>query len=235
MSEIVRRKAMIGMAVALALAAVMGFGGVALAHGQGNGQGSSELRSSGSLTDQEIAGLQYMVEEEKLARDVYAVMYERWGFAAFERISASEQRHMDSVVRLMVRYDVENPTLEEAGVFANAELQELYEQLIATGDRSLEDAVRVGAAIEEIDILDLQQHMSETDREDILRVYGSLLRGSENHLRAFTRALERESGDSYTPQYMSQEAYDAIVGSSSQRGNGRGSGGRPGARSERSG
>jgi len=234
MSLWIRRGRTISLSVALALVAMMLLGTAAAAQGTGNGQGSGALASSGSLTDEEVAGLQYMIEEEKLARDVYSMLSERWGFAAFGSISASEQRHMDALARLLERYGLENPIREEVGVFANSELQGLYDQLIASGEESLADALRVGAAIEEIDILDLEHNISETGRADIVRVYESLLRGSENHLRAFTRALERETSESYVPQYLSHEAYESIVGSSSQRGNGRGSGGRRGMPSGRS-
>jgi len=234
MSMWFRRRRTIGLSVALALVAMMLFGTAVAAQGTGNSQGSGALGNSGSLTDEEVAGLQYMIEEEKLARDVYSVLSERWGFAAFESISASEQRHMDAVARLIERYGLENPIREEVGAFDDTELQELYDQLITSGEKSLADALRVGAAIEEIDILDLERHISESGQADILRVYESLLRGSENHLRAFTRALERETGESYAPQYLSQEAYESIVGSSSQCGNGRGSGSRRGMPSGRS-
>ena len=68
----------------------------------------------------------------------------------------------------------------------------------------------MGAAIEEIDILDLQERMAQTDREDILLVYSNLKRGSENHLRAFVNNLERR-GIEYSPEHLSQEEYDEII------------------------
>lgn len=48
--------------------------------------------------------------------------------------------------------------------------------------------------------------------------------GSANHLRAFTSTLECQTGESYTPQYMEQADYDAIVavGDNGQQGRGRG-------------
>ena len=51
------------------------------------------------------------------------------------------------------------------------------------------EALLVGAAIEEIDILDLQKHIAETNNPEIQNVYNNLLRGSQNHLGAFTRML----------------------------------------------
>ena len=74
----------------------------------------------------------------------------------------------------------------QAGVFENAELQSLYNQLIAQGSQSLEQALLVGGAIEEIDILDLQERLAQTDQADIQLVFESLLNGSTNHLNAFS-------------------------------------------------
>ena len=41
----------------------------------------------GDLSDAEILGLQFMREEEKLARDVYVSLYEQWGLMPFKNIS----------------------------------------------------------------------------------------------------------------------------------------------------
>ena len=174
----------------------------------------------GVLTDAEASGLLYMREEEKLARDVYLTLFEQWGFQSFANIARSEQTHTDAVQRLLERYDLPDPAdAQGVGEFTNPDLQALYDQLVAQGSQSLPAALEVAAAIEEIDILDLHEYIGQTDKEDILQVYHSLLSGSENHLRAFVSALERQAG-AYQPQYLDQEAYDAIINASSSRGRG---------------
>ncbi len=55
-------------------------------------------------------------------------------------------------------------------------------------------ALKVGIGIEELDIADLEEYISGTDNADLRRVYANLLRGSENHLRAFERLLARSGG-----------------------------------------
>ena len=94
-------------------------------------------------------------------------------------------------------------------MFSNESLQVLYDDLVARGSASVEQALMVGASVEEIDILDLDRSMAKTDREDILLVYSNLRRGSENHLRAFVNNLERQ-GVKYSPQYLSFEEYDNL-------------------------
>jgi hypothetical protein len=178
--------------------------------------------SSGTLSDDEIAGLVFMREEEKLAHDVYLTLYEQWGQRTFANIANSEQSHTDAVEALLDAYGLDDPAAERGvGDFADPDLQALYDQLIAEGSASLDAALRVGAAIEEIDILDLEQRISLTDEAEIIRVYENLIAGSENHLRAFTSVIERQGGTTYQPDYLSQEAYNLIVSASSGRGYGR--------------
>jgi len=164
---------------------------------------------SGELTDAEIAGLLFMIEEEKLAGDVYSALNERWNLRVFENIGRAETTHQAAIKTLLARYTLSDPRKEE-GVFANESLQDLYDDLVAQGSLSVKDALLTGAAIEEIDILDLEEYMAQTDREDILLVYDNLKRGSENHLRAFVNNLDRQRIE-YAPQYLSQKEYDRII------------------------
>jgi hypothetical protein len=138
------------------------------------------------LNDAEKATMMYIREEEKLARDVYIRMYEIWGATIFSNISVSEQRHMDAVLRLLIKYRIPDPAAgQPIGVFTNQELQELYASLVSRGQMSVLDAYWVGKIIEEKDILDLQDAINETHKADLDQVYGNLLKGSYNHLRAF--------------------------------------------------
>jgi hypothetical protein len=142
------------------------------------------------LSEYEEETLLFMLEEEKLARDVYTALYAKWEVAQFSNIAASESRHMASIEKLVDRYDlVELDTLDTPGVFANDDLQALYDDLVARGTRSLEEAFQVGVDIEELDIDDLEDLIGQTSHADITRVMQNLLRGSQNHLRAFTASL----------------------------------------------
>lgn len=168
------------------------------------------------LNPREISDLQFMREEEKLARDVYQTLYTAWRLPVFTNIASSEQTHMDSILTLLDRYDIDDPAAGNGvGEFTNPDLQALYDQLVSQGRQSLVEALRVGTAIEEIDIRDLDEAIAATTHADIRRVYQSLKRGSENHLRAFVRTLERETGDTFMPQYLDQATYGAIIAAQS--------------------
>jgi hypothetical protein len=144
-----------------------------------------------TLSAQEALDLQFMREEEKLARDVYVVMYQKWGMAIFNNISASEQQHMDAIATLLVRYQVADPAAGKGtGEFTNPDLQALYNDLVARGSQSKVEAMNVGVVIEEKDICDLEERLGRTTRSDIRQVYQNLMSASQNHLNAFNTALQ---------------------------------------------
>ena len=174
----------------------------------------SNLAVSGELSEDEITGLLFMREEEKLAHDVYLALYEKWGLSIFQNIANSEQTHIDAVKSLLDAYGIEDPAAGTApGEFVNADLQALYDKLIEQGNQSLSEALKIGAAIEEIDILDLEKHLAQTDNASISMVYENLMKGSRNHLRSFTSTLNKQTGETYQPQYLSTDAYQSILGS----------------------
>jgi len=91
----------------------------------------STIATSG-LTEAEADGLVFMREEEKLARDVYLTLYGQWNISIFQNIAGSEQTHTDAVKNLLDNYGLVDPVIDDAvGVFTNADLQTLYDQLIA--------------------------------------------------------------------------------------------------------
>ena len=188
---------------------------------------ASSLAAGGELSAAEAADLLFMREEEKLAHDVYVAFYEMWRLPAFENIARSELSHMDSLLRLLEKYGLSDPVQDNsAGAFVNADLQTMYNDLVAQGERSLLAALQVAAAIEEIDILDLQDAAAQTNKADIQLAYRNLIAGSENHLRAFVRLIERQTGEVYAPQYLTADAYATIVVADSGRnGVGQGAGG----------
>ncbi len=170
------------------------------------------------LDGAETDALLLLREEEKLARDVYTGLFEKWTVLSFLNISKSEQNHMDAVLTLLNKYQIVDPAATTiAGEFKNTTLQYLYDSLVIAGSLTKEDGFLVGAAIEEIDILDLKTSLEITDNEDIQLVFQNLMKGSESHLRSFVKNLY-SMGINYSPIYMTQEAYDLIIASGRQNG-----------------
>lgn len=125
---------------------------------------------------------------------------------------------MQSLKIIIDKYGLTDPVTDDTvGLFSNPQLQKLYDQLVIEGSASLPDALRVGATIEDLDISDLQHALEYTDNQDIRAMYQNLVKGSRNHLRIFVNRLSL-LGIPYEPQYLTQEAVDAIVNGAMERG-----------------
>jgi hypothetical protein len=166
--------------------------------------------SATTLNDKEIILLKHMREEEKLARDVYQYLDKKYDFFVFKNISESEQRHMDRMLVLLNENQIPDPASTENGVFNNSDLQKLYNQLIAQGDISLTEALKVGATIEDLDIKDLMIYKNDTSNPLLLDALDNLTCGSRNHMRAFVGQLELKEV-TYSPQFISAEVYKSII------------------------
>ncbi|MDO8361391.1 MAG: DUF2202 domain-containing protein [Actinomycetota bacterium] len=241
-----RTAARVGMAVLVALAVVScssngtGNGGGNGGNGNGNGNGGGNGSGVGpggetslnsetlaaqmaamplaELTDAQRDGLLQMREEEKLAHDVYVALGAEYEVNVFVNIPASEQTHADAMLLLLERYGLADPAAGNApGEFTDPAIAALYTALVEQGRESLTAALTVGATVEDLDLADLAS--LATAAPDITLVYDHLARGSRNHLRAFTRQLGKQGAD-YTPQYITQAEYDAIVAGEMEQGNG---------------
>ncbi|MEW6290540.1 MAG: DUF2202 domain-containing protein [Thermodesulfobacteriota bacterium] len=197
---------------------------------------------AGTLDIGEETHLIFMREEEKLARDVYMTLGELYpDDATFTNIGDdSEQTHTDTVRDMLAIYGIADPNPDanilpaSIGVFTGEEygwyFTEKFELLVNWGSQSQLDAWYVGAFIEELDMIDIigcpkiivetdngidagECGMDYTDEAQLKTMYGHLVDGSENHLRAFVKNIENVIGEgNYVAQVLTQEQVDAILG-----------------------
>jgi hypothetical protein len=162
---------------------------------QGNGRGVSStmrgqainLPASGTLTTAQKADLAYMVEEEKLAHDVYVTLAADFpSDYQFARISNAESQHANALSNLLTRYGLTDPTAGEAvGEFSTSEFSSLYSELVGQATTAA-NALDVGIAVERLDISDLTSAMADlTTAPDVLKTYTNLRTASQQHLDAF--------------------------------------------------
>ena len=164
------------------------------------------------LTQHEINSLNQLREEELLAHDVYSFLSELYDVPVFRNIAKSEMVHAIMVKELIDKYELKDPAVDhKPGVFKDAGIQDLYDDLTDKGKVSYEEAVVVGLTIEDIDIFDLEMALeTEVDNGDIVEVYNFLLMGSKHHMNAFY--FHAKSNDiEYIPQFISQEHFLEIV------------------------
>ena len=171
-------------------------------NGKGNGGRPDPAGVSAAvlvpLTQDEIDTLLWMREEEKLARDVYIKMTEYYPANIFSNIAAAEQKHFDAIGRKLDQYGIADVALPGVGDFYNLDLQQMYEDFVGDGQVGYVEALFVGVAIEEADLVDLTLAIDETDSRPLKRTYSRLLIGSQHHLDSFIKLLEKEGID-YEP------------------------------------
>jgi len=181
---------------------------------------STSTSSFAALTVDEAtaADLVFLREEEKMARDVYVTLGQRWKLAILANIQTSEQRHMDSVLSLLESAGIADPAAGNGvGEFTNVELGALYAGLVEQGATGEIEALVVGATIEDYDLADLASCTLATTDPTVLNVYANLAKGSRNHLRSFVSQLVA-AGGAYTPQFIDAATYEAIVSSPIEKG-----------------
>lgn len=199
------------------------FAQAAQGNGQNGSQGSGLTTYLATLPVEEVSaveveGLLFTLEEEKLARDVYASLGATWKVRIFANISRAEQAHMDAVKLMLDRYQISAPAAAlPAGTFDDAGLQQLYVDLVAKGSLSIVDALEVGATIEDLDLRDVTALIASSDNIDLDTLYQNLAKGSRNHLRSFVDQLALLSV-TYLPLYLDQAAFDAIIAAEMERG-----------------
>ncbi len=195
------RKALIGGAAAVAVSVSAG---VAIISSAGHDPGtqrvgaavtspvapSTAATTEPSLSSDEIAGLVFSREEERLARDLYTLLADRYDARRFAMIATSEQKHFDAVGALLARYGIADPAAgAQPGVYADPALQALYDGWKSDSAVSLNAAYAVGVALEKRDIADLQRLQEATARADLDAVYAQLESGSWRHLAAFSAGV----------------------------------------------
>jgi len=201
-------KKLIGFALILSLLSAF----PALARGPSSEASRLQTQQSvTTLSEAEQETLLFMREEEKMARDVYIVLYKSWNKNIFKNISSSEQQHMDAILKKIKLFGLTDPNSSKIGSFINLDLQKLYNELIYQGRLSYNDALTARATIEDKDILDLMNAIKGTKNLALKTTYQNLLEGSKNHLRAFVGLLKNQ-GIGYNPQFISQDLFDAILG-----------------------
>ncbi|EIC20256.1 DUF2202 domain-containing protein [Thiorhodovibrio frisius] len=159
---------------------------------EGNGQCAMVVQPDNfDYSEESIAQLLYMIEEEKLAGDLYDAFYEQTGIVAFAQIAASEDRHMATLLGQAgaIGLDTAEIMVLPSGDYINEDLNALYSELLETGGASADAALEAGVIVESTDIADLQQAAIGLVGTPLGTAYEHLLNGSAAHLAAFEGLL----------------------------------------------
>ncbi|MDW7669478.1 MAG: DUF2202 domain-containing protein [Bacillota bacterium] len=152
----------------LTLVLIVGLSGLAYA----DDFGAEGAAADESWTIEEM--LEYAIEDEYMAKAEYEALIEEFGnIRPFTNIIKAEQRHIEMLLPLFEKYELEIPVDDAAD---RAVLTETLEETFAIGVEA------------EIKNIDMYKAFLETDLpEDIELTFERLMRASESHLRAFER------------------------------------------------
>ncbi|KAB2924485.1 MAG: DUF2202 domain-containing protein [Dechloromonas sp.] len=154
---------------------------------------SAGLAQAQTYSAEAIADLRFMIEEEKLAGDVYRAFGALYPtIMPFRNIPKSEDQHVTTLLAQagLAGVDVSDLTSLPANTFQNTSLQTLFTDLVDQGSASSFAALSIGREIELLDIQDLTNAMAKIPTTSSLyTAYGNLRNASNNHLNAFNKWL----------------------------------------------
>ncbi len=161
-------------------------------------------------SDADAASLAAMAEEERMAGDLYDELADAWDLRTFTMLAHAEDMHLRAVTGLMEAYGLDDPTEDaEPGVYEDADLQSLYDELLAQGTASETGALTVGALVEETDIADLRAQ--DVDSGTVAAMYDHLEHASEHHLAVLVGALDAD-GIAYEASVLDPAEVAEITG-----------------------
>lgn len=166
-------------------------------------------RTTRALTPHQRQLLRSLIQDEKCAHDVYRTLGRRWTrLVILRRIAHIESEHVILIARVLHANPVAGYGI---GDYPAERFDRLYRASVATGRRSPAAALRVGARIEEEDIVDVHRALDHAAGSPAMRsAMTILLRGSRNHLRRYVRALAAR-GVTYAPTVLDIDLYEHIV------------------------
>jgi len=166
-----------------------------------------------SLSEDNKNDLAFMGNEERLAYNVYTYLYDYHdeSITQLQNIANNSERYHIQIVRDLVnKYNIteDDLTILDLGAVASAlteqdslpsneygikAIQELYDLLIAKGEKSDQDALEVGCMVEVTDINDLNEKIENAEisgAQDLIDGFNILRDGSYNHYWAFDKGLK---------------------------------------------
>ena len=163
-----------------------------------------------------MEALRFQIDEERMAGELYRALGEKQDVMPFKNIPRAEARHRQLLENLATRAGLIPAKPTTAGRYETPAIQARYDALLARGQVSLIEALKVGALVEEQDIADLRGLVATTDSPELKSVVTALERGSRHHLNAFVRNL-RSRGVEYAAQVLTPAEVGELTAATSGR------------------
>ena len=189
---------------------ILVFGWLALLSAQSFGSGTSGIPESDVLSPSEAATLSYIWELHKYQRDRYEGSAGCWDIPTLIPMAYDEELQMDILGTLLGQYDVPFPSNpDEKYGYSEGFLTEPFDIMFYTCWAMPPLVHQQSAYIEEIEIRDLRQAITETDEQPIIDAYTGALVSAYDHLLQMA-SIQGDPTD-YVAQVLSQEDVDEIL------------------------
>ncbi|MFA5358953.1 MAG: DUF2202 domain-containing protein [Patescibacteria group bacterium] len=175
--------------------------------------------SAEGLGEKEKTGLVYLAGEEKMLRDFFAKMAEKYREKPFGYLATAESGHVAAVKILLEKYELADQAGMDlpTGEFADKKIKEFFDKQTVAGEASGEAALVAGLEMIEFNIKDIEQFTFSTARPDLRQSYNLLAQVARNHLRELWKSLPEKEGElKYKPKYISEEQFKSIVDSATE-------------------
>ena len=163
------------------------------------------------ITKEEKQDIWFILEEEKMVRDLYYNFYQEYDNEVFEKLYKAENTQFEAVQQLVRNYNLEDPTSnKDVGKFKNLQIQMIYDELLEQGNENIKESMIASIDAQERSLRDVRENIERTDKDDIIFVFKNLETASKNHLRILMERL-KEEGKDYESQYLEQADFDDIT------------------------
>ena len=133
--------------------------------------------SSENLSGQELQGLVFLAEKQKLHRDFYLTTFDITKNKLFEQLYLSDQQSMDLISAMLEKYGEEKLILNlSTGDFILADIQHEYDVSIQSNEKGLDQTLATAIQLEKNMSNDIQMYLDQVvGNDDIVLLYNDML------------------------------------------------------------
>lgn len=170
------------------------------------------LFSDEHLSNEEKESVKYVVESEKLSRDMYLKLYEIWELEIFNASHKIDITHFNAIKLFAINEKiVEEGFNGKPGVYSSPYFNRLYKDFSETANKSFYDALYVAATMEEMAIFDIMEYEVNTKNKELAKLLLDLKYGAMGNLRKLNKEILKY-GVSYEGKYLEPALLKRILG-----------------------
>lgn len=139
-------------------------------------QTPGESISTNKLSPDEIQGLKFIAEQEKMVSTVYSAIASTLKMDELAKMANVRKRHMSLISVRLDKYDLENPLKELSnGEFKNPLLQKEYNEIMVSLPATKSDAVELVKTLENSLLTNLQFYVTGVHNVVLLHMYQQII------------------------------------------------------------